>query len=334
MSADVVIDGIRVASALRTWRDLLNRKGKSLRRRITTPGQEEAQVHQIAWLPEHGFWAYISTRSNGRFHWCAYGVTDAEPTNPVNVTLEINPIVVEEKRARGRILVDGNGRLLLAHKGGRGGGRGRQVSVDEFYDRIRGIDVVNAAWEDGTEERLFVLGDVGSASTIRRVAHYLQQAEKLAREASERAKLGELIDYVEGRRKVPPGSTVTQQLILQRLGQGKFRKDVLKRWGHKCAISGISNTDLIHASHIKAWNMCNREDDRLNPANGLPLVPNFHVLFDCGLISFKDDGTMIISPKLKKADRRKLSLPANLTRKLRDDEREFMEFHRTKVFEQ
>jgi predicted restriction endonuclease len=181
-------------------------------------------------------------------------------------------------------------------------------------------------------EELFVLGDVTARATLANVAKYLRQAEQLAIEASESSQLGNLLDYVEGLTPIPPGSTETRQEIQARLGQGKFRDRVLKRWGGACAISGIRNRDVIRASHIQPWKKCETEDDRLKPENGLPLIPNYDTLFDCGLICFTDTGKILVSRKLSASERRKLGLPARLSRELRGEECRFMQFHREKVF--
>ena len=82
-----------------------------------------------------------------------------------------------------------------------------------------------------------------------------------------------------------------------RLGQGKFRKDVLKLWRSKCAVTGISEKSLLIASHIVSWQLSNPEE-KCDPFNGLPLSPNYDRLFDLGLIGFSDEGLLLLSPKL------------------------------------
>jgi predicted restriction endonuclease len=62
------------------------------------------------------------------------------------------------------------------------------------------------------------------------------------------------------------------------------------------------------------------------------LIPNYDTLFDCGLICFTDTGKILVSRKLSASERRKLGLPARLSRELRGEECRFMQFHREKVF--
>jgi hypothetical protein len=88
--------------------------------------------------------------------------------------------------------------------------------------------------------------------------------------------------------------TTKQTLIEARLGQGRFRTNVAKRWDNRCAVTGCAIIELLRASHIKPWSKCS-DSDRLNPANGILLAAHIDALFDCGLISFADDGTMMVS---------------------------------------
>jgi hypothetical protein len=85
-------------------------------------------------------------------------------------------------------------------------------------------------------------------------------------------------------------------LLLNRVGQGKFRSDLLAQ--RKCCyITGLADPRFLRASHIKPWRDCNGSD-RLDWRNGLLLTPNLDLLFDRGLISFADDGTLLVSSTL------------------------------------
>ena len=92
--------------------------------------------------------------------------------------------------------------------------------------------------------------------------------------------------------------TTKEELIKARLGQGKFRKDLIEIW-KKCAISEFDVIEILVASHILPWRNSTNEE-RLNPYNGLLLKPDYDKLFDKGLISFNDDGKIILSNKLNK----------------------------------
>jgi putative restriction endonuclease len=80
-----------------------------------------------------------------------------------------------------------------------------------------------------------------------------------------------------------------------RVGQSAFRSSVLDNFGHKCCISGISEPNLLIASHIIPWS--HDKSIRSDPANGLCLFVEMDRYFDLGYISIDDDLCVIISAK-------------------------------------
>ena len=82
-----------------------------------------------------------------------------------------------------------------------------------------------------------------------------------------------------------------------RLGQGRFREEVLELWGRKCALTQCRFEPVLKASHIRPWADCT-SGDRLNKYNGIALSANADALFDRYLISFNDSGKILISPNL------------------------------------
>lgn len=105
------------------------------------------------------------------------------------------------------------------------------------------------------------------------------------------------------------GLTATEReaLVSARIGQGAFRTAVLARWEGRCAVTGCGTLEAIRASHIKPWRMSTNAE-RLDPANGLPLVATFDALFDAGLIAFASDGAMLVSERLPAKERERLQL--------------------------
>lgn len=94
---------------------------------------------------------------------------------------------------------------------------------------------------------------------------------------------------------VPEGAETTrQQLTAARIGQGKFRKELFGRWGGRCPISGVERPELLRASHIKPWTSSNNKE-RLDPANGLLLSSMYDAAFDALLLSFSDDGKLVLA---------------------------------------
>lgn len=83
----------------------------------------------------------------------------------------------------------------------------------------------------------------------------------------------------------------------QRKGQHLFRDAVLSSYEFRCAMTGVSDTRLLVASHIKPWSK--DSENRLNPCNGLCLSTFFDRAFDIGLISFSNDFKLLVSSDLK-----------------------------------
>jgi hypothetical protein len=90
--------------------------------------------------------------------------------------------------------------------------------------------------------------------------------------------------------------TERKALNKARIGQGVFRTRVVDLWG-SCAVTGCSLNEILVASHIVPWTLATNKE-RLDPFNGLLLTPNFDKLFDQCLISFKDDGSILLSKAL------------------------------------
>lgn len=85
-------------------------------------------------------------------------------------------------------------------------------------------------------------------------------------------------------------NTEAEQMVLARLGQGKFRENVIKTWGYSgCAATSNPIKEFLTASHIVPWSECTGDDEwkRLDGANGILLCAHIDRLFDRHLISFK-----------------------------------------------
>lgn len=82
----------------------------------------------------------------------------------------------------------------------------------------------------------------------------------------------------------------------RRVGQNAFRKALFDLWGKKCALCGCSSEEILRASHILRWE-AGTTDQRNDPHNGIPLAAHIDAAFEHGLISFKDDGSILISPR-------------------------------------
>jgi putative restriction endonuclease len=102
-------------------------------------------------------------------------------------------------------------------------------------------------------------------------------------------------------------ATVRQRTIEARRGQGQFRRNV-EAISRSCRLTGVSDPNLLIASHIKPWRACASAHERLDGMNGLMLTPDADLLFDRGLITFEGDGQVKISPRVDHLDLRRLGL--------------------------
>ena len=124
-----------------------------------------------------------------------------------------------------------------------------------------------------------------------------------------------------------------ERLVKVRQNQRVFREIVLPSYDNQCAVIGKVSPELLTASHIIPWKA--REDTRLDPRNGISLNPLHDRAFDRGLISFRDDLTMMLSSKVV--------IPDHVRTLFNEDIRlkpakfrplpEYLEYHRDELFE-
>ena len=124
------------------------------------------------------------------------------------------------------------------------------------------------------------------------------------------------------------GATEKIELIKARIGQGKFRQQLLLHW-KCCAVTGYDQIGMLVASHIKPW--CDSTNvERLDPFNGLILVPNLDRAFDRGFITFNEDGALLVSPRFVGAST--LGVVAGSRVALQSEHQPYMAYHRAHVY--
>ena len=126
-------------------------------------------------------------------------------------------------------------------------------------------------------------------------------------------------------------ATTREALIQARLGQGVFRKALLRIYSNCCAVTGIPETRILRASHIKPWKDATNEE-RLDPDNGILLSPNLDALFDAGLITFLHTGTVRVSRRLDFFARERLGPIADLRCPPTEKQAVYLRFHGEHVF--
>ena len=126
-----------------------------------------------------------------------------------------------------------------------------------------------------------------------------------------------------------PVNTETLAMVAARIGQGRFRDAVSKKWDDRCAVTGCSVREALRASHIKPWAESS-DRERLDPHNGILLAAHIDALFDRYLISFKDNGRIVVSSLLKPSDLKALGINADwrLSKPLSSRQKAYLKLHR------
>ncbi|MBI5498478.1 MAG: HNH endonuclease [Deltaproteobacteria bacterium] len=164
--------------------------------------------------------------------------------------------------------------------------------------------------------------------SVEDVHRFLRRAFGLARTLPD-----ELLHTFKKETAALPVTTEAERLVVVRVGQNIFRGGLLDYWERKCAITGLGQTELLRASHIKPWAACATDAERLDVFNGLLLAPHLDALFDGGFITVADDGAVVVSAVLKEEDRVLLGLkPEMRVEKLADGHRVYLNCHRETVF--
>jgi len=111
-----------------------------------------------------------------------------------------------------------------------------------------------------------------------------------------------------------------RRAIIQRRGQGSFRRTLLDAYGGKCQVTGYTGEPALEAAHIYPYFQAGEYTN--DPRNGLLLRSDIHTLFDLGLLKVKpelltikimaplagssyaslDGGTLQVGPVLKPSD--------------------------------
>jgi putative restriction endonuclease len=103
-------------------------------------------------------------------------------------------------------------------------------------------------------------------------------------------------------------------------------------WEGRCSISGVAIPNLLSASHIKPWVSSNNQE-RLDPMNGLLLLPQYDAAFDSGLITFDKEGLIVISPTVSIDELSRAGIERNARlRFIHTDHGKYLEHHRSASF--
>lgn len=171
---------------------------------------------------------------------------------------------------------------------------------------------------------LAILDSVPKSEDVAVLARLRKQCSDVVAAYSEQA--SELADDIADIESIPDATT-RAALVQARLGQGKYRAQLERLWGAKCSVTGCGISKILRASHVKPWRDSDNQE-RLDPENGLLLVANLDALFDCGLISFADDGRMLVSKQISRAEQQELGLGHNLRKRPSVELASYLRHHR------
>jgi hypothetical protein len=125
-----------------------------------------------------------------------------------------------------------------------------------------------------------------------------------------------------------PNITERSGLVTSRIGQGAYRKRIIHRWEYQCAVTGFSKPEILIASHILPWKQAN-DNERLDVNNGILLSPVYDALFDKHIITFENNGKIILSDKIEKQAYHKIGVNGNETiNRFNSDNHFYLEKHR------
>ncbi|PGQ47679.1 HNH endonuclease [Bacillus thuringiensis] len=116
-----------------------------------------------------------------------------------------------------------------------------------------------------------------------------------------------------------------------RIGQQKFRAELMELWNGKCALCGIDLPELLRASHSKPWKD-STSMERLDPYNGVLLCCNHDALYDKGFITFDGQGQVHISPLIVEADYLMFGLIPKVKIAIHPENKTYYKWHKRNIF--
>lgn len=128
------------------------------------------------------------------------------------------------------------------------------------------------------------------------------------------------------------GDTEAERQQKVRIGQDRFREALMDYWNSTCPLTGVTEPELIRASHIIPWAFCESDQERLNVYNGLLLSALWDAAFDAGLVTFDDLGGPVASPRLGEEARAAMNFDAVPALSLLDQHRKRLKWHRENIW--
>jgi|GEM_PF-338645 len=98
-----------------------------------------------------------------------------------------------------------------------------------------------------------------------------------------------------------------------------------------CAVTGAALPAILGKMHVKPWPVCTPRERKDN-SNQIVLTSEMGALLDLGLISFEDDGEILVSKRLGAKERQQLALPAMLLDMRNAPAPRYLRYHRENCF--
>ncbi|PKP10439.1 MAG: restriction endonuclease [Bacteroidetes bacterium HGW-Bacteroidetes-4] len=99
---------------------------------------------------------------------------------------------------------------------------------------------------------------------------------------------------------LPEGKT-RESMVKLRVNQSFFRSSILASYNNTCCITGLNQSELLIAGHIKPWS--EDEKNRLNPRNGIAINALHDKAFENGLLTITPEYKIKISNTILKQKR-------------------------------
>lgn len=123
--------------------------------------------------------------------------------------------------------------------------------------------------------------------------------------------------------------TQKAMLVNTRIGQGKFREKLIDYW-KGCAVTGYPAVQFLVASHIKPWRFAD-DVERLDPYNGILLLPNLDKAFDLGYVTFSEKGKILTSEFIESPG--VLGIDVSMKINVVNQHQDYLAYHRSEIFE-
>lgn len=85
-----------------------------------------------------------------------------------------------------------------------------------------------------------------------------------------------------------------QVTVRARVGQGRFRRRLLEKFGPVCALTGPAPREVLEAAHLYSYAATGRHE----AGGGFLLRRDVHALFDAGLVTVGEDDRVVVAPTL------------------------------------